>query len=67
LIFGYKNFKILLLLKMQNLKSQAKDKVRKFARRKIRINTQIKAVNPDYRVIVNRSNMYVTAQVLDIN
>lgn len=50
---------------MQNLKSQVKGKVKNFIRRKFKVNSKIKATTPDFRVVVNKSNMYMKAQVLD--
>ena len=52
---------------MQNLKSLKQDKARKFARRKFKVNSAIKAIAPDFRVVVNKTNRYMKAQVLDIN
>lgn len=51
---------------MQNLKSQKQEKTRKFARRKIKVNSAIKAIAPDFRVVINKTNKYMKAQVLDI-
>jgi len=50
---------------MQNLKSQKQDKDRKLARRKFKVNSAIKAATPDFRVVVNKTNKYMKAQVLD--
>lgn len=50
---------------MQNLKKEKGKKVLRFLRRKIRINTGIKSRAPDFRVIIEKSNMYIKAQVLD--
>lgn len=50
---------------MQNLKSQKQDKTRKFARRRFKVNSAIKAIDPDFRVVVNKTNKYMKAQVLD--
>ena len=50
---------------MQNLKSLRQDKTRKFARRKIKVNSAIKAIAPDFRVVINKTNKYMKAQVLD--
>ena len=51
---------------MQNLKSLKQDKDRKFARRKFKVNSAIKAIAPDFRVVINKTNKYMKAQVLDI-
>ncbi|MBU1758853.1 hypothetical protein KKG31_07125 [Patescibacteria group bacterium] len=34
-------------------------------RRKIRVGTRIKSTCPDFRVIINKTNKYMKAQVLD--
>jgi len=41
------------------------EKAIRFERRKIRINSKIKATQPDFRIVINKSNMYIRAQVLD--
>ena len=50
---------------MQNLKKAKWTKTQHLLRRKIRINAKIKATLPDFRVFVERSNMYVKAQVIN--
>lgn len=52
---------------MQNLKPTANSKLANFLRRKIRVNANIKASNPDFRIVVNKSNKYIKAQLLDKN
>ena len=47
---------------MQNLKKKGV-KATRLARRKVRIHNRIQASNPEFRVIINRSNLYLTAQV----
>jgi len=42
-----------------------KEAARKFLARKKRINAKIKAGYPDFRIVVNKSNMFMRAQVLD--
>ena len=37
----------------------------RFMRRKLKVNTKIKSVLPEFRAIVNKSNLYVRVQVLD--
>lgn len=37
----------------------------RYLRRKHRVNTTIKASNPEARVIINKSNTRITAQLLD--
>ena len=49
---------------MAYLKNKLLEKQRKYLRRKQRVNTQVKGANPEYRVIVSRSLMYVTADVV---
>ena len=50
---------------MQNLKKTSDKKAIKFIRRKVRINAKIKATVPDFRVIIEKSNLYIKAQVVD--
>ena len=50
---------------MSYLKNKLQDKIRKYLRRKNKVNSKIKSLNPDYRLLVERSNLYVKAQVLD--
>jgi len=44
-----------------------KEAARKFLGRKNRINAKIKAAHPDFRVVVNKSNLFVRAQVLALD
>ncbi len=50
---------------MSLLKNRMKSKLQKFARRKARVNTKIKAISPEYRLILHKSNLYMSAQLLD--
>lgn len=50
---------------MSYLKNKLQDKIRKYLRRKHKVNAKIKSLNPEYRLLVERSNLYVKAQVLD--
>lgn len=50
---------------MQNLKPTTKGKLASFLRRKNRVNTHIKAQHPDFRIVINRSNRYIKAQLID--
>ena len=50
---------------MQNLKPKANSKIASFLRRKLRVNTIIKSQKPDFRIVVNKSNTYIKAQLLD--
>lgn len=51
---------------MSYLKNKLQEKIRKYLRRKNKVNSKIKSLNPDYRLLVERSNLYVKAQVLDL-
>jgi ribosomal protein L18 len=50
---------------MQNLKPTNKGKLANFLRRKNRVNAIIKSQHPDFRIVINRSNRYVKAQLID--
>jgi len=50
---------------MSYLKNKLQEKLRKYMRRKHRVNTKIKAQNPQYRLLVQKSNLYVKAQIID--
>lgn len=52
---------------MSYLKNKLQEKIRKYLRRKNKVNSKIKNLNPEYRLLVERSNLYVKAQVLDVN
>ena len=54
-----------MLYNMQNLKPKASSKIANFLRRKFRVNSAIKAQKPDFRIVVNKSNCYIKAQLLD--
>ena len=49
---------------MSYLKNKLQEKLRRYMRRKHRVNETIKSQNPEYRLLVERSNLYVKAQVL---
>lgn len=49
---------------MTYLKNKLLEKHRKHLRRKQRVNAQIKETNPEYRVVVSRSLLYVSADVI---
>ena len=49
---------------MSYLKNKLQEKIRKYLRRKNRVNASIKAQDPEYRLLVQRSNLYIKAQVL---
>lgn len=53
------------VVQMQNLKKEKGQKAIRFTRRKIKVNTKIKSVMPGYRIVVNKTNLYVHAQVID--
>jgi ribosomal protein L18 len=50
---------------MQNLKPTTKGKLAAFLRRKNKVNSIIKSQHPDFRIVINRSNKYIKAQLLD--
>ncbi len=50
---------------MSHLSNKLKDKLRKYLRRKVRVNSKIKAQHPNARLIVNKSNLYISAQLVD--
>lgn len=52
---------------MTYLKNKLLEKQAKYARRKQRVNTQVKETNPEYRVLVSRSLLYVKADVIAAN
>lgn len=49
---------------MAYLKNKLLEKQRKYLRRKQRVNTQVKGTNPEYRIIVTRSLLHITADVV---
>ena len=53
-----------LFITMAYLKNKLLEKQRKYLRRKQRVNTQVKGTNPEYRVIISRSLLHVTADVI---
>jgi len=50
---------------MKYLKNKLQDKGRRYLRRKKRSNTKVKLQYPEARLVVNRSNKYIWAQVID--
>ncbi len=52
---------------MSLLKNRIKATEKKYQRRKSRVNAKIKATNPAYRLILQKSLLYVSAQLLDSN
>lgn len=56
---------MLLYSQMLKITKRIKEKMRKFFMRKARINAKIKSVYPDFRIIVDKSNRYMKAQVID--
>lgn len=50
---------------MLKITKRIKEHMRKFLGRKKRINAKIKSSYPDFRVIVDKSNRYMKAQVID--
>ncbi len=49
---------------MSYLKNKLQEKLRRYLRRKHKVNSSVKAQNPEYRLLIQRSNLYVKAQVL---
>ena len=52
---------------MSHLSNKLKEKLRKYLRRKTRVNNIIKSQKPKYRLVVNKSNLYVKGQLIDEN
>ena len=50
---------------MSHLANKLKNKIRKYLKRKTRVNTKIKSHNPEHRLILNKSNLYISAQLID--
>jgi len=50
---------------MSHLANKLKNNIRKYLKRKIRVNTKIKSHKPDYRLILNKSNLCISAQLID--
>lgn len=49
---------------MSQLSNKLKVKLEKYLNRKNRVNNKIKSHNPENRIVINKSNMYIKAQVL---
>jgi len=49
---------------MLKITKRIKDATKKFLGRKKRINAKIKSSYPDFRIVVDKSNMFIKAQVL---
>lgn len=52
---------------MRNLGKKIKQKTAKYARRKHRVNLKIKKFSDNPRVVINKSNMFIKAQVIDVD
>jgi ribosomal protein L18 len=52
---------------MSHLANKLKNNIRKYLKRKTRVNTKIKSHKPEYRLILNKSNLYISAQLIDTN
>ncbi len=50
---------------MSLLKNRIKATEKRYQRRKSRINVKIKATNPEYRLVLQKSLLYVSAQLLN--
>lgn len=51
---------------MLKITKRVKEVTRKFFSRKARVNAKIKSSYPDFRIIVDKSNKYMKAQVIDL-
>jgi ribosomal protein L18 len=49
---------------MAQLSTKLKAKLEKYLNRKNRVNSKIKSHNPQNRVVITKSNMYIKAQVI---
>ncbi len=52
---------------MEKLTNRILEKKRKYFRRKNRVNTKIKDSTNNPRIVVNKSNAYIYAQVIDVS
>lgn len=52
---------------MAQLSNKLKAKLKKYLNRKNRVNSKIKSHNPEYRIVINKSNMYIKAQVIAVD
>ncbi len=52
---------------MSHLANKLKNNIRKYLKRKTRVNTKIKTHKPENRLIINKSNLYISAQLIDLN
>lgn len=52
---------------MAQLSTKLKAKLDKYLNRKNRVNSKIKSHHPENRVVINKSNMYIKAQVIWID
>jgi len=50
---------------MSHSSNKLKEKLRKYFRRKVRVNSKIKSQNHENRLIINKSNLYITAQLIN--
>ena len=50
---------------MSYLKNKLQEKLRRYLRRKHKVNSSVKAQNPEYRLLIQRSNLYVKASITD--
>ncbi|MEI6672357.1 MAG: 50S ribosomal protein L18 [bacterium] len=51
---------------MLKITKRIKEATRKFLGRKKRVNAKIKSSYPEFRIIVDKSNKYMKAQVIDV-
>ncbi|HRX63600.1 MAG TPA: 50S ribosomal protein L18 [Candidatus Absconditabacterales bacterium] len=52
---------------MSHLTNKLKEKAKKYLRRKARVNKNIKSQKPKNRLIINKSNLYISGQLIDID
>ncbi len=50
---------------MNYLKNKSLEKQRKFQRRRNKVASKIKSLEPDFRLVIDKSLLYISAQVLD--
>jgi ribosomal protein L18 len=50
---------------MSHSSNKLKNKLRKYLRRKVRTNSKVKAQNRQARLVVNKSNLYISGQLID--
>lgn len=51
---------------MSHVTNKTKNKLKMYLKRKLKVNTKIKSHKSEYRIIINKSNLYISAQVVDL-